>query len=326
MKYNSSMKILKIIGVFLLILFFIIIISGTWAYFYLSPKFEISNTKSIDGITSILILGKGSDIHTASDLTDTMMLLTINHSAQAISLLSIPRDIWIPEMRAKINSAYYWDKERQNKNNEYLYASTEYVTGIKPNYVAIIDFDMFKELIDAVGGIDVYMENGFIDKKYPIAGKENDLCDGDRTYACRYEVLQFSQGLQKLNGEMALKFARSRNSEGDEGTDLARERRQQKIFEALKIKMTDSSVILSKNTINNLYEVLMRNLDTDLTIDEFLPLIPIFLTQRGNLNTFTVPEEMLRVSTNNPLYDRQYVFLPKGDSWKDLHNWIKDRI
>ena len=190
-----------------------------------------SSFPKIENSISILVLGKGGEGHTAPNLTDTIILSYLNIENNSVNFLSLPRDIWIPEIRAKLNSAYHYGGFKMAGD------SVTSITGLPINYTVVIDFSLFKDLIDNVGGIKVHVENSFTDEKYPIEGKENDLCDGDRLYRCRYETLQFTQGEQNMNGELALKYVRSRNASGDEGTDIAREKRQQKVIEAIKEKI-----------------------------------------------------------------------------------------
>ena len=71
--------------------------------------------KSQNGRVNILILGIGGKGHDGSDLTDTMIFASISLTNHSISLISIPRDIWIPEIRAKINSAYYWGETQPER-------------------------------------------------------------------------------------------------------------------------------------------------------------------------------------------------------------------
>jgi len=82
------------------------------------------------------------------------------------------------------------------------------------------------------------------DERYPIPGKEADECGGDPEYLCRYEMIHFDSGLQMMNGVTALKFVRTRNSENlEEGTDLARSIRQQKVLLAIRDKIMSTEII-----------------------------------------------------------------------------------
>ena len=143
--------------------------------------FTPENTvNSLNNRTNVLVLGKAGEGHIAPDLTDTIMLASFDHkSPQSITLIALPRDIWIDDLRTKLNSVYYWGKEKQELGGGLILAksSIEEIVGIPVHYAVVIDFSGFTKVIDAIGGIDVDVQRSFIDKKYPIPGKENDECD-----------------------------------------------------------------------------------------------------------------------------------------------------
>ncbi|MDP3918122.1 MAG: LCP family protein, partial [Candidatus Woesebacteria bacterium] len=243
------MRALKFVLIFIVVLAVLCTILVSSALF-LAPKLQQD--------VAILVLGKGGEGHTAPDLTDTIILTYLNTDSQSVKLLSLPRDIWIAEIRAKLNSAYHYGGFPMARD------SVESVVGIPVDYTVVIDFSLFRDLIDSVGGIDVDVENSFVDEKYPIEGKENDLCDGDKMYKCRYETLTLVQGRQKMGGEFALKYVRSRNAIGDEGTDIAREKRQQKVISAVKEKVLSKNVILNPTVLKKILEITTSHLETDI--------------------------------------------------------------
>ncbi len=305
------MRFIKFVLIILTVLA-ILTTSVVLGFNYLTPK--------INSPVSILILGKGGEGHTAPDLTDTIMFAYLNTNNQNVKILSLPRDIWIPEIRAKLNSAYHY--------GGFLMAgdSVKSVTGFSVDYTIVIDFSLFKDLINGIGGIDVDVENSFIDEKYPIEGKENDLCDGDKMYKCRYETLQFTQGKQNMSGELALKYVRSRNSIGDEGTDIAREKRQQKVISAVKAKVISKDVILNPSVLRRLYEITISHLETDININTLYALARFLIESKDNITYLSIPDEMIEVSQNEKKHDYQYVFVPKSGSWKELQEWINRTI
>lgn len=272
---------------------------------------------SIETTVSILILGKSGEGHTAPNLTDTIMVMYLNPQSKKISLLSVPRDIWIPEIRAKLNTAYHYG------GFEMANDSVKSITGISPSNTVVVDFSLFKDTIDAIGGIEVDVENSFTDNRYPIEGKENDLCNGDKTYSCRYETLIFNAGKTQMNGDNALKYVRSRNAEGDEGTDLARAKRQQKVISAIQNKMLSGDILFNTRYLKRLYEVAISHIETDLNQETVISLVKFVYEFRDNINYISIPEDLIEVSQNNKKYDRQYVFLPKSGSWIEFQNWLK---
>lgn len=316
------MKIVKIVlGVFL----FLVIVSGV-IYFKINSKINSSQVSSQNGITSILILGKGGEGHTAPDLTDTIMVAYLNINERKVTFVSFPRDIWIPEMRAKLNSSYYWGKQKGGNGFDLASSNIESITDIPVNYSLTVDFSVFRDVIDAIGGIEVQVDNSFVDEKYPISGKENDLCSGDKLYKCRYETVKFDKGNQKMDGETALKFVRSRNAQGDEGTDLARERRQQKVIAAIKNKVLSSDVLLNKNILTNLYEIAVNHIETNIDQNSILGLGKLIFLSRNDIKFLSIPEDQLIVSQNDKRHDYQYVFVPKGGNWEEFQKWLKGSI
>lgn len=274
----------------------------------------------IDTPISILVLGKGGEGHTGPNLTDTIMVAHINKDAKKTTILSLPRDIWVPEIRAKLNTAYHYGGFEMAGDSVYS------ITNIPVTNTIVIDFSLFKDVVDSIGGIKVDVENSFVDEKYPIAGLENDLCNGDKLYKCRYEILTFNQGHQIMDGETALKFVRSRNSNGDEGTDLARENRQQKVISAIKDKVLSKGFIFDYKKINALYNIFIAHIETDVDQKKMIAIARFFVESKLDTNFLSIPEDILVVSQNDKKYDRQYVFVPKSGSWKELQEWIQKEI
>lgn len=321
---NNLVKKLKPPKFVVYILVFALVVIATLTSVY--RKINSYTFDSDNNITTILLLGKGGVGHTAPDLTDTIMNLYLNTNTKKISLISLPRDIWISSTRAKINSSYYWDKEKGGIGFNLPTESVGEVTGIKPNYVVVVDFSMFKEAIDAIGGITVDVENSFVDEKFPIPGRENDLCGGDKTYKCRYETVSFTRGLTYMDGELALKFVRSRNAAGDEGTDLAREKRQQKVISAIKDKVLSTKVLLNPKTIRDLVNVLSSHLETNLSKTSFIAILKELIQYDLSINYLSFPDDLLKVSKNDKKYDFQYVFIPKDGNWAVFQTWLKTKI
>lgn len=308
---------------------------GIGNYFVLAANFLTSPTDkvaSFNGRTNILVMGRSGGSHDGPDLTDTILLVSVGLDKPGITIVSLPRDLWIPEIRAKINSAYYWGKN----GSPYLDVSemgggisfskivAGEVVGKPIQYGIIVDFTAFKDIIDALGGIKVDVANSFTDKLYPIAGKENDTCGGDPTFACRYQTVTFSSGPQTMNGDTALIFVRSRHAEGVEGSDLAREARQQKVVDAIKDKISSPMVFLSPRVDLALLSVLKKYVESDLTGPTAAIIARKAIAGRNSISQFLIPEELLVSPPINAVYDQQSVFIPKAGSgkWGDINKWF----
>src|SRR3990170_5959163 len=190
-------RILLILGIFLGI-FLLFNLVG-----YVSEKLGVGNVSKMatsfiftpesrirvfNGRTNVLVLGKGGEGHAGANLTDTIIFTSFSHQDTGLTLISVPRDIWVPEIRAKLNAAYFWGKQKEEWGGLTLTKSlVEDILGQPIHYAVVLDFNGFKKVIDVLGGIEVEVERAFVDEKYPIEGKENDECGGDKEFKCRYE-------------------------------------------------------------------------------------------------------------------------------------------
>lgn len=261
-------------------------------------KVDVKQTK--EGSTSILLMGKGGGSHDGPDLTDTIMLASLNPEKNTVDLISIPRDLYVKSMGRKINSAYVIGEEKEKKGMLYTKAVVASVTGVKPDYAVIIDFSGFEKLIDLLGGIDVQVENTLIDNAYPTEGKERELCgvteDGlasfsaqiatssateSEIFPCRFEVLQVKEGAQHMNGELALKFVRSRHALGQEGSDFARSKRQQSVINAIREKVLSLGTLANPLKVVGIIGILKDNIATDIQEQEYDDFIKLAQKMKG---------------------------------------------
>jgi len=305
----------------------------------LAKNFVFTPIDQIDSYmhrTNILILGKGGEGHEAPDLTDTMMFASVDHSDSSVTLISLPRDIWITDMKTKLNSVYYWGNKKQppvqrtsgpeeTGGGIILAKSTvEEILGQPIHYAVILDFSGFKKIIDVLGGVEVEVETTFTDNKYPIAGRENDLCGGrDPEFKCRYETIRFEKGTQFMNGETALKFVRSRNAEGDQGTDFARAKRQQQVIAAIKGKVLSREILFSPKKLMELQEKVSESIETDIPAPAGAILARRFIQSKENITSKVLAEDLLIHPSTSPKYDNLYVFIPKIEDWSEVQTWVQ---
>ena len=213
-------------------------------------------------------------------------------------------------------------------------STVEEIIGQPVSYSVVLDFSGFKKIIDVLGGIEVDVENAFADEKYPIAGRENDLCEGDPELKCRYETINFEAGMQKMNGETALKFVRSRNAEGPEGTDLARAARQERVVEAIKNKVLSKEILLSPKKLVELKNTTLESIETDITPSTGAILARKIFDARDNMKSNVLSEDFLENPPKSSVYDNLYVFIPKevdksdpsDRSWSKVHEWISNLL
>lgn len=218
--------------------------------------------KDAYGHTNFLMLGIGGKNHDGGDLTDTIMVASLDDEDKLVSMVSIPRDIFIKDKligNSKINEVYY-NAKKYYKNStqalEYTKSKLEELLGIPIQYYIKIDFSGFKTLIDNLGGIDVNVKKSLYDPLYP---------KGETT---GYEIFSISAGPHHLDGETALKYARSRETT----SDFDRADRQQQIIYAIKQKALETKTILNAGRISDILNTLKDNIETNISSKELLTL------------------------------------------------------
>ena len=201
---------------------------------------------------NVLILGvdrRPSEGESSSGRSDTMMLAQVTPGTGKVELLSVPRDLLVeiePGVEDRINTAYVYGGVEQAK------AVMEGLTGVPIDSHAIIDFEGFEEVIEAIGGVKVGVAPGEFPEKWHMG-----------------------EGMQRLGGRKALFYARYR---GTAGGDLDRIERQQKLLAALRSKM------LAWNTVTKLpgmLKIANENVDTDLGILQAISLGRALATNGG---------------------------------------------
>ncbi len=251
---------------------------------FFQQEIALEKVDKKDERVNILLLGIGGGKHDGPLLTDTIIYASIDPEQNKVTLISLPRDLWIPDLNGKINRAYSDAEVKQKGGGITLSrAVVEKVLGQPVDYVLRVDFNGFVRAVDMVGGIEVDVARGFDDYEYPISGKETDTCgfEGEEfekratassqleAFPCRYEHLHFDAGKQSMDGETALRFVRSRHATGIEGSDFARSQRQEKVISALRNKVFSLGTILNPLKLVNLYNVLEGSIDTDIKQEEY---------------------------------------------------------
>lgn len=340
--FRSIKKPVILIGFLLLMLLFIFRVLSPFYNFTLKNKltqnFFLSlffnkdmPIKKNNDRTNMILLGIGGGSHEGSDLTDTIIFLSVDFSKQDVVILSVPRDIWMPDLKDKINTAYHYGQDKEKNGGLVLTKATiEEVLGAPIHYGWVIDFGGFMKMIDIVGGIDVLVERSFEDNLYPVAGRENDLCSGDVLLKCRYEKISFEKGWKHMDGGLALKYVRSRHAEGDEGTDFARSRRQQQVIMGLKDRILNTAVLTDFVKIKELFSAFDQATETDMNLGEQI----LFLKYFFNINNSKIrklsldmgdkikKEKGFLVNPRESEYKGAWVLIPRTGDFSEIHKWV----
>ncbi len=241
------------------------------------------------GRTNILLLGKGTSDHPGKNLTDTIMIASIDTQKRKVALLSLPRDMYVktPSLpRAmKINSLYQYGLST-DKGLKFLQEAVEEVTGLEIHYFLLADFDAFVSVVDALGGINVDVPRDIRDTRYP-----------GPNYS--YQTFEISKGLHKMDGQTALKYVRTRH--GDPEGDFGRAKRQQQVLQAIKNKAFSLGTLVNPRAVSKLLDAVADNIRTNMSLSDMTSLLNL----SKNLDTQNIvnvvvdawkPDSLLRVA------------------------------
>jgi polyisoprenyl-teichoic acid--peptidoglycan teichoic acid transferase len=222
---------------------------------------------------NVLLLGMGGDENDAPFLTDSIMAVSIDPTSNRVMMASIPRDL-VVHMNLQSNPSRIWT-QKINAAYEVPYTNiiccvaSQYtgpngggyaaehevgkVTGLTFDHYIAIDFVAFRDMVNALGGVDVCLSTNLDDLEYP-------------NYNNGYMPIHFKAGCQHLNGEQALEIARSRHAvEPEQSSDFGRARRQQDIMEAIKKKATTVNGFAKAPA---LLSALQKNIHTDMSLTD----------------------------------------------------------
>ncbi len=344
-----------ILLVFLLVILVIFIFKTASFYpflFQLVFNRGINLTQTADGRVNVLLLGIGGGSHDGPNLTDTIIFASLDAKNNKATLISIPRDLWFPDINQKVNAAYA-NGESKRKGGGIVEAEAvmKKVTGQNVDYAVRLDFSGFVKAVDIVGGLDVNVDNTFDDYQYPIDGNENNTCghsqDELKTFAsdsadqafvdfpCRYQHIHFNKGINHMGGETALEFVRSRHASGLEGSDFARSKRQQKVISAFKNKLLSAQTLINPGKIISLYTVLSGSIDTNIKqseFDDFIRLGQKMKTAKIQSATIDTGDSQSPGFLLNPPitsdYNYTWVLIPKvgNGNFTEIQNFIACEI
>jgi len=301
--------------------------------------------RETDGRTNVLVLGsdKRRTGTVTSELTDTILVASIGRVDNNVVLISLPRDLWVTannttSYQSKINAVYHYDGSDGIRN------VVEDFLGIPIHYHVVVDFALFKDVVDVLGGVNVTVDNAFVDYQYPVEGKEGDMCGktwedvGDitglalhRVFPCRYDTVQFEAGDYLMDGVTALRFVRSRKGTNNEGTDFARSKRQQKVIMAIKDKVLSAETLLNPLKLRELYDMYANDVDSDI---DFSAAQSFYLLSRrmhfDSVRTVVLDDRsaadeggLLYAPEDTTLYGNQYVLIPRAGDYSQVRAYVQ---
>lgn len=231
----------------------------------------LASTKSLTEPFTVLFLGVDSESKDGLDANaafngDTLMLVTFNPKTLTATMLSFPRDTYVPIYSSSDRMLY---QNKINASAAYGTASTvntiEHLTGINIDYFVKVNFQGVIDLVNTLGGIDVDVEQPTYSYYVSIYG-EGRLCESNSLRSTLpSDLVCMNTGMQHLNGEQALAY--SRNRYGFINGDLDRNRHQQQVIEAVAKQLMKSSNL---STFENLLDTISKNIATNMKTNQIL--------------------------------------------------------
>jgi LCP family protein required for cell wall assembly len=277
---NHTGLLKKALAVLVAILFAGLLLVGTLRVLLAMKVFSISQLVSVasvelpvddNGYTNLLLLGEGGADHDGVDLTDTLMIASIDaRHNEGVVLLSLPRDLYVLNTekmgKGRINSLYRNYKgyliaqgsthpEAEAESLKQLGTEIGTLVDLPIHGVLKIDFNGFIDAVDAVGGVDVDVPEDIVDVEYP-----------GPNYT--YETFSITKGSHHLDGATALKYARTRHTT----SDFSRSARQQQIISAVMQKMRETGTIGNLGKVSELLSIVSKNFRTTLSSRELMGL------------------------------------------------------
>lgn len=261
---------------------------------------------------SILLLGIDERVQWDDEAwrTDTMIVLTLDPVTLQTGMLSIPRDIWveIPGYQSnRINTAHYIGQidDYPGGGPALAMETVAQNLGIELDHYVRVNFQAFIDFINEIGGIDIYVEETIDDPSYP-----------DANYG--YDPLYIEAGQHNFDGEIALKYARTRHSEHG---DFDRARRQQQVMLAALDKVMQPAV-LSKLIAKapELYAIVESSISTDLKLDQIIALAGLASRINQDEIQFAVVDESCTENWTTP--DGAMVLVPIRERMRQKRDYV----
>ncbi len=271
-----------------------------------------------DGRTNILIFGtsgydmegsEGDGSHDGAQLTDSIMVLSIDQNTKDVAMISLPRDLKTDTCMAsgKINELYYCENKKGDdeiKGANALRSRVSDILGIDIQYYAHINWMSLIQIVDSIGGITVTTDEDIND-------------DWTKTYVKAGQPVY-------LNGEKALGLARARH--GTENGDFTRSASQQKILIAIKEKIASANFGITD--LINLANILGENLRSDFDADTIYAGAKLFSsTNFESIRQISLTDKDSRYLTTGYINGISYVYPTAGQkNYTSIRKYIKESL
>jgi LCP family protein required for cell wall assembly len=266
---------------------------------------EILSELQKDKVINILLVGKDIGFERKNKgqtgfNSDTIILLSLNPAENRAVLTSFPRDIW--QNNAKINSILV------TQGMDSLLDAMSKISGQKITKYITIDFDGIRWLVDAFGGVPVEVKTSFTDNTFP-----NNTDSGIMT-------VNFKEGVEIMNGERALTFARSRKGNNGEGSDLMRAKRQHQILKGMTKAVENKNSQFFPFDIREFYSEVILHTQTNISLEDAVYLFSFYKNiQNYDIQSLVLDDRYIYHPGISSTYGGAWVFIAKDSNFKRLH-------
>lgn len=269
---------------------------------------------------NLLVMGYGGTGHDGAYLTDSMVVMSLLPQSHHTTLVSVPRDLWvqIPAGSGQYHKLNYAYVDGSNNGANAVGGGNEaaqkisVITGLNVKYWLTINFTGFRDFINSIGGIDVYVPDSFT-ANYP----KND----DPNINAGWKKIHFSKGIQHMDGETAIEYARARYvlDNPAEGSDFARSARQQIMIKAALTKVKSMSTWPS---MYNALSALEHTIYTNLSLADLMQ----FALKMDLNNAHRVGLSNQNVLVDATASDGESVLQPANGNWQGIIDYVKQQL
>ena len=290
-----------------------------------------------NGRSNILIFGTSEDdkahVDAGPNLTDSIMVASLDQNKKVTMLTSVPRDIWVKYDQActagyegKINALYQCmsnDGKNEKAGAQKLMQAVGKIYGLTMHYYVHVNYTALREAVDAVGGIDIKVESsdprGILDRNF----------DWECNYNCY--LVKYPNGPAHLDGKHALALARARNSSGGYGLqkgNFDRERNQQKILVALRDKASSVGTLANPAAVSALIDTLGKNVRTNFEAKELRTLVDVARDMKNKaITSVSLDQDQNPLLTTGNVGGQSIVRPALGlYDFSDIHRFIQRKI
>ena len=269
---------------------------------------------------NLLVMGYGGSGHDGAYLTDSMVVMSLLPQSHHTTLLSVPRDLWvqIPAGSGQYHKLNYAYVDGSNNGSNPVGGGNEaaqkvsVITGLDVKYWLTINFMGFRDFINSIGGIDVYVPDSF-SANYP----KND----DPSVNAGWKVVRFTKGEHHMDGETAIEYARARYviDNPAEGSDFARSARQQIMIKAALSKVKSISTWPS---MFNALTALQHTIYTNMSLADLMQFA--LKMDLNNAHHIGLSNQNVLVDATAP--DGESILQPANGNWQQIIDYVKQQV